>query len=52
MKDMKVIGKIIKKREKEHFIIKMEKKKKVNGKMINLRKKVYLVFGSFNISFN
>jgi len=30
-----VIGRMIKKKEMEYYIIKMEKKRKVNGRMIN-----------------
>ena len=48
---MKVIGKMIKKKEKEYFIIMKEKKKKVYGKMINYRKKDISNFGNFILLF-
>ena len=49
---MKVIGRMIKKKEMEYFIILMkEKKKKVYGKMINYRKKDISTFGNFILLF-
>ena len=46
---MMVNGKIIKKKEKEYFIIKVEINMMVNGKMINMKEIV--IYSNFNILF-